>query len=64
MLRPTPPWTRDYHKNKTSRRRRRLLLWKEDDVRIAGEGRVTVIGVPIVGTDKYVLEPSMEVVRD
>lgn len=35
-----------------------------DDVRIAGEGRVTVIGVPIVGTDKYVLEPSMEVVMN
>ena len=32
-------------------------------VRIAGEKGVTVIGTPI-GTDKYVLERAMEVVRD
>ena len=33
------------------------------DVRIIGEGRVTVVGVPI-GTDEYVLERAMGVMKD
>ena len=40
-----------------------ISLLKIVDVRIAGEGGVTVVGVPI-GTDEYVLERALEVVRD
>ena len=39
-------------------------LLESDGVRIVGERGVTVIGVSIVGTDKYVMERSTEGVRD
>ena len=38
-------------------------LLESVDVRIVGEGGVTVVGVPI-GTDEYVLKRALEVVRD
>ena len=41
-----------------------ISLLESVDVGIAGEAGVTVIGVPIVGTDKHVLERAMELVRD
>ena len=40
-----------------------VSLLESVDVRIAGEGGATVVGVPI-GTDEYVLDRAMEVVRD
>ena len=40
-----------------------ISLLESVDVRIAGEGRATVVGVPI-GTDEYVLDRVTEVVRD
>ena len=40
-----------------------ISLLESVDVRIAGEGGATVVGVPI-GTDEYVLDRAMEVVRD
>ena len=40
-----------------------ISLLESVDVRIVGEGEMTVVGVPI-GTDEYVLERTLEVVRD
>ena len=40
-----------------------ILLLESIDVRIAGEGGATVEGVQI-GTDEYVLDRAIEVVRD
>ena len=40
-----------------------MSLLERVDVRIVGEGGVTVVGVPI-GTDEYVLERAMGVVGD
>ena len=40
-----------------------ISLLESVDVRIVGKGGVTVVNVPI-GTDAYVLEQAMEVVRD
>ena len=40
-----------------------ISLPESVDVRIAGEGRATVVGIPI-GTDEYVLDRAIEVVRD
>ena len=39
-----------------------ISLLESVDVRIVGEGEMTVVGVPI-GTDEYVLERTLEVVR-
>ena len=39
-----------------------ISLLESVDVRIAGEGGATVVGVPL-GTDEYVLDQAMEVVR-
>ena len=40
-----------------------ISLLENVDVSITGEGGATVVGVPI-GTDEYVLDRAMEVVRD
>ena len=40
-----------------------ISLLESVDVRIAGKGGATVVGVPI-GTDEYVLDRAMEVVRN
>ena len=40
-----------------------ISLLESVDVSITGEGGATVVGVPI-GTDEYVLDRAMEVVRD
>ena len=40
-----------------------ISLLESVDVRIAGEGGTTVVGVPN-GTDEYVLDRAMELVRD
>ena len=40
-----------------------ISLLESVDIRIVGEGEVTVVGVPI-GTGEYVLDRALEVVRD
>ena len=59
----TPPKQWHYHPKGHAPAMREISLLESVEVRIADEGGVTMVGVPI-GTEEYVRGRSMEVVRD